>query len=465
MLRWNVFAIVAVCALAAGMLGCSRGPARPNLVVVVIDTLRADHLGSYGWQRAQTPRLDALAAQGTRFAAARAPSSWTLPSVASILTGRYPVEHGAERLSAALSAKHVTIAETLAAAGYETAAFSANIWFVNSELGLAQGFERFDAIEAPPDAKRTNDSVLVRDGTDRGAQAAAADVVTDAVLKWKAARADPSRPYFLYVHYFDPHSSYAPPDAWAARFGVKADDPLLTGGQGMLAFGAALPAEPTLSTLLALYDAEVAFTDAEVGRLFDGLGILGARDTYVIVTSDHGEEFGDHGGLGHGRTLFEEMIRVPLIVAGGDLPSGRVVDMPVSLVSVAATLAELAGATMPAGANGRSLVPVLRNAPAEAETVFAELAPPGAIHRSAAIDDTWKLILTRGFAPTLYDLKSDPGERAGQRRGDRSITVPLQKAIGAHNKAGFKARAAAPPEERTIGAGPRERLRQLGYVE
>lgn len=421
-------------------LGCSRTPAHPNLVLVVIDTLRADHLGAYGHARAQTPRLDALAARGTRFTAARAPSSWTLPSVASILTGRYPAEHGVERLVSALGEEHVTIPETLAAAGYETAAFSANVSLVTPESGFAQGFERFDVLEAPADAKRVDDPVLVRDGATRR-QAATADTVTDAVLAWKAARRDPARPYFLYVHYFDPHASYTPPVAYAERFGVKAEDPLLARGQAMVTFGGPPPGAPDLATLLALYDAEIAFTDHELGRLLDGLG----NEAIVVVTADHGEEFGDHRGMLHGRTLFEEMIWVPLLVAGADLPPGRVVETPVSLVSIAATLTELAGVPPSPGLAGRSLVPALRGGAPAADIVFAELATANALHRAAAIDGTWKLILDRGFAPVLFDLAADPDERARRQHGVADRVVALQKALGDHTRAGFKARGAAPP--------------------
>ena len=179
----------ALLTLAAGaLLGCTRTPAQPNLVLVVIDTLRADHLGAYGDAKAETPRLDAFAAKGTRFTAARAASSWTLPSVASILTGRYPAEHGAERLVSVLSDKQVTVAEMLAAAGYETAAFSANVSLVIPESGFAQGFDRFDVLEARPGAGAAADPVAVRDGTNRAAQAARADEVTDAVLAWWKSR-------------------------------------------------------------------------------------------------------------------------------------------------------------------------------------------------------------------------------------------------------------------------------------
>jgi arylsulfatase A-like enzyme len=439
--------------------GCSRGTAAPNVVLVVIDTLRADHVGSYGYGQPTTPRLDALAARGTRFAAARATSSWTLPSVASILTGRSPVEHGAERVGFALGQGQVTLAETLGGAGYETAAFSANVVLVTPEVGLAQGFDRFDVLEMPPaDGAAPAGHVAER--------AATADRVTDAALAWVKGRRDPSRPYFLYVHYFDPHASYAPPRAYAERFGVAADDPLLGRGQNLVVRGKP-PPEDVLATLRKLYDAEIAFTDHEVGRLLDGLGVEreSAPGSVVVVTADHGEEFGDHGGMEHGKTLFDEVLRVPLLIAGTGLPGGRVVETPVSLVGIVPTITELAGIAAPAEGRPASLVSALRGGEAAAGPVFATLAPPTAKHRSAAVEGTAKVILDRGFKALLFDVARDPGERTNIAEADFVRSRNLQLAIGAHNKAGYKARGAAPPEKRALDADRRERLRQLGYVE
>ena len=444
----------------ATCVGCSRGPTAPNVVLVVIDTLRADHVGSYGYAQAATPRLDALAARGTRFAAARATSSWTLPSVASILTGRSPVEHGAERVGIALGQGQVTLAETLAAVGYETAAFSANVVLVTPEVGIAQGFDRFDVLEIPAPA---DGSAPVGHIAER---AATADLVTDAALAWVKGRRDPSRPYFLYVHYFDPHASYAPPRAYAERFGVAADDPLLGRGQNLVVRGNR-PSDEVLATLRKLYDAEIAFTDHEVGRLLDGLGVEReeAPGSVVVVTADHGEEFGDHGGMEHGKTLFDEVLRVPLLVAGTGLPGGRVVETPVSLVAIAPTLTELAGVQTAADGRGASLAPVLRGGEAAGGPVFATLSPPTAKHRSAAVEGTAKVILDRGFKTLLFDVARDPGERTNIADADLVRSEHLKGAIGAHNKAGYKARAAAPPEKKTLDADRRERLRQLGYVE
>jgi arylsulfatase A-like enzyme len=467
-----VFRFVRRCASAnciilivALLAGCNTFPTparRPDLVLVVIDTLRADHLGSYGYARGQTPRLDGFAAAGTRFASAHAPTSWTLPSVASILTGRYPIEHGVERVVASLNDKHVTVAEVLHDAGYETAAFSANVALVIEASGFAQGFDVFRVLEVAADGPDDTDPVLVRDGTERSAQAARADLVTDQALAWLGSRSHPERPYFLYVHYFDPHVSYSPPPEYAARFGVRPDDPLWH-GQGLMMLAGKPPPAPELQTLMGLYDAEIAFTDTHVGRLIDGIESARGGAT-VIVTSDHGEEFDDHGGLQHGRTLFEEMLHVPLLAVGSGISKGRVVDTPVSLVSIAPTLAELAGAG-PAAFPPVSLAGALRGSAMTPEPIFADLALPLGTHRGAVIDGTWKLTLNRGFNASLFDLASDPHEKSNELAGQTELGRRLQKTLGDHTGEGMKKRAAAPPVSRELDDARRERLKALGYVE
>ncbi|MCC6764275.1 MAG: sulfatase [Deltaproteobacteria bacterium] len=452
--------------VAAGLavLGCAPGPAAlPDIVLVVIDTLRADHLGSYGHGRAQTPRLDDFAARGTRFSMARATSSWTLPSTASILSGRYPAEHGAERMTLMIGEKQLMMAEMLAAGGYDTAGFSANAAVVTPESGFAQGFGRFDVLERR--GEQSGPDPVWPSSAQKPAQPdATADVVTDAALAWVSSRAAASHPYFLYVHYFDPHASYSPPRAYAEKFGVRSDDPLRGPGQALVMLKKTLT-DQELATLRALYDAEIAFMDHEVGRLLDGLGFGRRRDVVVVITADHGEEFGDHGRMQHTKTLYEEVLRVPLLIGGGDFSSGQVVAAPVSLVRIFPTIAELARVAPPSGLPGRSLLPVLRGAaPApEPETVFADL-PSGAVHRAAVVDGSWKLVLDHGFAPVLYDLAADAGETTQRNQSQGARATALQKAIGEHNKICYRARAAAPPVPITVEPDRRERLRQLGYV-
>lgn len=456
--------LAAVLSAVTVLAGCTRPPVPPNVVFVVIDTLRADHLGSYGYAKAQTPRFDALALGGTRFSAARSPTSWTLPSVASLLTGRYPGEHGVERLQNVIDEKTVTLPEALKDVGYVTAAFSANVAVVIASAGFAQGFDSFEALEMPlAPGEVSNDPVVVRDGTGRRTQAATANTVTDAALAWLGARADKTKPYFMYVHYYDPHTSYAPPREYAERFGVAADDPMAGPGWAMAMAGTAPPTGRNLEKLIALYDGEIAFTDTEVGRLIDGARADGSNPL-VIVTSDHGEEFGEHGGTQHGRTLFEEVLHVPLIVAGAGTAAGRVVDTPVSIVSLPLTVVELARAELPGSFSVPSLVATLRGGEPAAQPVYAELDWGRGIHHWTGIDGLWKLVVDRKFQSVLYDLATDPGERTERQGSEPGRTHAMRGAVDAHVKASAKVRSAQPPGVRNLDAQQEKRLRALGYI-
>jgi arylsulfatase A-like enzyme len=455
----------AVLCAAATLATCTRAPAPPNVVFVVIDTLRADHLGSYGYAKAQTPRFDALARAGTQFSAARAPTSWTLPSVASLLTGRYPGEHGVERLKTIIDEKTVTLPEALKGVGYATAAFSANVAVVIASAGFAQGFDSFEVLEVPlAPGEVSDDPIVVRDGTGRRTQAATANTVTDAALAWLGKRADKTAPYFMYVHYYDPHTSYAPPREYAERFGIAADDPMVGPARAMVMAGPAPPTGRNLEKLIALYDGEIAFTDTEVGRLIDGARADGS-DPLVIVTSDHGEEFGEHGGMQHGRTLFEEVLHVPLIVAGAGTAPGRVVETPMSIVSLPLTIAELAHAELPGPFSVPSLVETLRGGQPAAQPVYAELAWGRGIHHWTGIDGLWKLVVDAKLRSVLYDLATDPGERTERQANEPGRTQAMRDRVDAHVKASAKVRTTQPPGLRELDAQQEKRLRALGYIQ
>jgi arylsulfatase A-like enzyme len=452
-----------VVALGVLIVGCSR-PVPPNVLIIVIDTLRADHLGSYGYARAQTPHLDALAAAGTRFANARAPSAWTLPSVASILTGLYPAAHGVEGVRSVLAPANLTIAEALHDAGYESAAFSGNPRFVTPQMGFDQGFDRFAVVETPlADGAPALDPVRAGPHAAARVSEATADKVTDAALQWIAARREPAKPFFLYVHYFDPHAGYFPPPEYAARFGV-AGARLAGPEQWSVLHARRAPSGDDVATLLALYDAEVAFTDTHVGRLLDGIASQVRSPTLIVLAGDHGEEFGEHGGLQHGRTLFDEQLRVPLVIAGADLPRGAVVQNAVSLVSIWATIADLAGIKSDGRPRGRSLVGLLRGERWDA-VIFADLAWERGTHRVTAIDGRWKLIMDRGDAPHLFDLQTDPGERLDAQEQTPERLAALGEQVQAHTSESIAQRAQVPPAARTITDAERERLRALGYVQ
>lgn len=412
------------CVLAVlGTVGCEPSPSlEPSVVLVVIDTLRADHLGAYGYDKPTSPRLDALAREGARFANARATSSWTLPSVASMLTGLYPAAHGAERNDAALSTAAETLPEAFRDAGYLTAAISANPAFVTPLQGFAQGFDEFTvkrgrASEYPrpqlgtatPSDPRLQSMVEVATGEE----------ITASALAWVAGHDHAPAPYFLYVHYVDPHAGYFPPPEYATRFGVAEDDPIRGDAQWPLLLSFKAPADPRdTAKLVQLYDAEIAYTDAQVGGLIDGIRARTKRPLYFIVLSDHGEEFDDHGGIQHGRTLYDELLRVPLLVVGPGVAPGTVVEAPVSLVSLWPTLADLVGLRPPPRPDGASFAALARGAkPERAQNLFADLEArfpdDGLVHRRAVMNDTWKLLMgpTRAV-PQLFDMLVDQKEKA-----------------------------------------------------
>lgn len=374
---------------------------RPDVVVYLIDTLRADHLGTYGYERDTSPTLDRFASEGVVFENAYAQSSWTKASVGSLFTGLLPSRHGAVRRDQRLRDEATTIAEHLRAAGYRTAAFVSNP-NVLPVFGFGQGFD--DVFDV--------DSVM-RKGT--------ADRVHTAVYEYldtAAPTTDPERaPLFLYVHTRDPHAPYQPPAEFAQRF------------------PAAVEGDP-LQRVLSLYDGEIAFADEEIGHFFDRLKRHGLYDdALIVVLSDHGEEFGDHGSSGHGRTLFEEQLRVPLIVR---LPGGRGagtrIESPVRIVDLLPTVSDLLGIGTPEGLDGSSFEGRLRPASSAAydPVLVSELDLDGRAVRGL-YRPPFKLILqTLPEAEAgvwLYDLSSDARERRNLAGSNASVVDTLRDEI------------------------------------
>lgn len=379
--RWLVIAVVAAGALAGVALwAVRRSHDRPNIVLITIDTLRADHVGSYGDRDAATPTLDALARAGVRFADVIAPAPLTLPSHASILTGLTPPRHGIRNNPGfALPASVPTITEAFRAAGYETAAFVSG-FPLHRRFGLARGFDTYD------DRFPRGDGAAVAPFTERRA-----DQTVTAVRDWLTARTARSetRPYFLWVHFFDPHRPYDPPEPFRARF---TDRP---------------------------YDGEIAFVDAQVGALLQALGDPSRAHTTVAVMSDHGEGLNEHDEPTHGLLIYTSTMHVPLIFSGAGIPNGRVVTSLARLIDVAPTLAELAGLAPMRGIEGRSLVPAARgdgaakgaataSEPAYVESMFGRLCC-GWAPLAGWREGRWMYI--DAPEPELYDVDADPGEQ------------------------------------------------------
>jgi arylsulfatase A-like enzyme/Flp pilus assembly protein TadD len=394
-----------------------------NVLLITLDTTRADHLGCYGYDRARTPRLDGLARDGVRFARAYAPAPLTLPSHASILSGLYPVAHGVRNNGHMLAPKIRTLAEILKAQGFATAAFVSS-FSVDSRFGIGRGFDVYDdTFEAQQPLKSAN--------AERRAEATFARF-----SRWLAGAG--SNRFFAWVHYYDPHLPYDPPPAYRE-------------GPG------ALP-----------YDGEIAYMDHYVGAILDELEERGLLDkTLVVVAGDHGEGFGDKVERGHGIFLYEETLRVPLIFHDRAIfERPRVVESAVRLIDVAPTILETLGLGREAGGmQGQSLVPWIKGRAGQDLKALVETFYPrenfGWSELVGWISDRWKLV--QSPRPELFDLRADPAERMNLFGTSRDKAADLAKGLEAE-----LLRLSAGPDASdgaaSVKAEDRERLRSLGYV-
>lgn len=393
MLHRRTLAIAALAALSIAV-SCGRREPEPlagyNVVLITIDTLRADHIGAYGYTAAATPNIDALARDGVRFDNAIAGAPLTLPSHATILSGMHPHRHGLRNNGAgALPNGLPTLATTFAEAGYRTAAF-VGAFVLDHRFGLGRGFETYDdEIERDPDAPAGIEA-------ERPASA-----VIDRAIRWMGG-AD-ARPYFLWVHVYDPHAPYSPPEPYRSTFSGR------------------------------LYDGEIAYADAEIGRLLEALRRApGAERTVIAVMGDHGEALGEHGELTHGVLLYEPTLRVPLIIHAPRLKS-RTVTVPVGLADIAPTLTALVALAKPARADGVDLSAALlaQREPAEHD-LYSETQYPtlfGWSGMEAARRGALKLIDSP--APELFDLATDPREARNVYTTERRSMFALRAALDA----------------------------------
>ena len=359
--------------LAAYMLlglsgvGRVRAEATPSILLITLDTTRADSLGCYGNEQATTPNLDRLAAEGLRYLHAIAPAPLTLPSHASLLTGLAPPQHGlrdngVNRLPETIP----TLATVLTERGYATGAVVASL-VLDRRFGLARGFDRYD------------DEMAAERRGEYGYPERDARAVTDAAIDWLTDLAD-ERPFFLWVHYYDPHSPYAAP-------GSGGDDEK------------------------SRYAGEVAFVDGEIGRL---LAALPERPVPPVVAAvgDHGEALGEHGERTHGIFLYGSILEVPLLLSGPGVRSGRVVDEPVAIRRLAPTLLELAGLPANELGFGEPLPGLASRSSRKTSPVFSESRMPASAYGWSALEslttERWRLIAAP--RPELYDLTKDPGE-------------------------------------------------------
>ncbi|HSD28560.1 MAG TPA: sulfatase-like hydrolase/transferase, partial [Vicinamibacteria bacterium] len=428
---WAVSAVLVV--LAAGGAFLARrsgvgpswlGGGTRNLLVVTLDTLRADHVGSYGYAGARTPRLDGLAARGLRFARAATVVPLTLPAHSSLFTGTFPARHAVrDNGGYYLAEEKTTLAEVLKDRGFRTGGFI-SAFVLDSRWGIDQGFDTyFDDFDLSRFDKQAGMDAIQRPGNE----------TVDEALRWLAA--DEEKPFFLWVHLYDPHTPYAAPREYGAQF-----------PRG----------------LLGAYDAEIAFADAQLGRLLDALAADGRLErTAVAVLGDHGEMLGEHGELTHGFFVYDAAVRIPLVVAAPGLPP-RVIEDQVRIVDVMPTLLELLEEPPPPAVQGRSLLPLARGERLHLMALSESWFPRfhyGWSELVAIQDERFKLI--RAPRRELYDLARDPTEAADLAASDPRRVEALERALDAMIAAGAGGTPKAP---QAVDAETAERLLALGYI-
>jgi choline-sulfatase len=398
----------------------AAGPSAPNIVLVTIDTLRADHVGAYGRVGVHTTTIDRLAREGVLVEEAVVAVPQTRPSHATILTGLLPYEHGLrDNYSPPLASGTPTLASVLRGSGWETAAFI-GAYPVSRPSGLDHGFGAYDDPFSGPESPG-----------DGRTERRAAEVVDQALVWLRKPR---TRPFFAWVHLFDPHAPYDPPAPWKQRFSKSP------------------------------YDGEVAYADAELGRLVAWLDSSGLRGrTLLVVTSDHGEGLGDHGEEEHMVFVYDSTLHVPLVVSWpGTLPAGARVSGQFRSVDLLATLLDLSGVKAPP-TSGLSRAAALRKgtrigpSDAYAETLFSQLhfgyAPLRAVR-----GDGWKYV--EAPRPELYHLADDPGEKRNVVREQASIAAALRRRLEAYDRV-----RGTSPAPAAVDAETAERLAALGYAE
>lgn len=442
----------------AALVGILVVPApawRPNIVVITIDALRADHLGVYGYPRPTSPSIDAFAREAVVVTDAISQAPYTKASIASMLSGLFPTAHKAFTTTVAfstamrgsagsgtvpftdvLSNDIRTLPETLKAGGYRTIGLTTNPTLL-ADFGFAQGFDLFRFI------------------ADEGQFASAKYVLAQAI---ELLQAQGDAPVFLWVHLIEPHSPYAPSEPYRSLFPPERPARLIE--------DAAIPSwiqidgSRDLNLYLARYDGEIREADAAVGEFLDALRRRDDwEETAVVITADHGEEFFDHGGFEHNTTLYDELLRVPLLVKIPGV-SPRRLDAQVQLVDLYPTLARMAGVVPPAGLHGADITPILQHSADDEQYAFAEIVGS----RFALRTTRWKYISSLDGEILLFDLRADPRERRNVRAAHPEEVVRLERIlarmVGMAVTSGKKIQGQFAP----IGPAVLNRLRALGYV-
>ncbi|MEN8209219.1 MAG: sulfatase [Candidatus Fermentibacteria bacterium] len=374
----------------------------PDIVLILIDTARADHLSAYGYHRETTPVLDSLALSGTFFTNVQAQSSWTLPAMVTIMTGLSQRAHGAGYYNDTF----YSIDQTLPTiplmikrgAGYQTAAVFNGV-FMSEAFGFAQGFDHFDCQSTPGKPCERN-----------------AEETVNAFLDWYDEHRDSSKPLFSAIHFIDPHLPYSPPSPWDTLFSDPKTDSLFNPSWGRrndvsdLNLGLVEMDSIQLQIMVGLYDAELAYTDSQIGRLLSELSARGTlQNTVFVIVADHGEEFLDHGGFGHGHTLFQEILNVPLIISGRNIPTA-VNHEVVAQIDILPTILGISDLDTPIWSEGKDILST--DSPRTSRFITSSNLVSSTPDMAAIRLDNMVVIGNPlEGSPVLYDLTVDPHEQ------------------------------------------------------
>ncbi|HUU57004.1 MAG TPA: sulfatase [bacterium] len=442
-------------------------PTRANFILVTLDTTRADRIGCYGCADARTPTLDNLAARGVKFDQALCLEPITAPSHATMMTSLYPETTGVVLNGMRLRGDVPTLSEQFRSAGYATVAFVAASSVQARDTALDRGFELYDDDVSPREGYRASPLMpralaekLALLAKDDNLAERPADEVTDAALRW--LKRHRRRPFFMWLHYFDPHDDYEPPPEFSPpRLGSRPIQKIVNENWADGKGGPHLP-----ERIAALYGGEIAFMDSQLGRFFDALARAGlAERTVVLVVGDHGEAFGEHGTKYHGFHLYREELEVPFIVCdlGGELPDVPEPSRRATTLDVAPTLLDLAGLPIPDRMRGESLFRPLA-APPPAYCICV----PDPLRQSkqslgrleALVTPAEKLIARADGVAEYYDLTVDPAEETDLAESAPDRVAELRAALDE-----FRASVDAPPAgARDLDGESAAKLRALGYI-
>jgi arylsulfatase A-like enzyme len=450
----------------AGLNGCFSAPKKGlpaldkmNVVLIVVDTLATKHLGTYNPELKNSPAIDRLAADGIRFNRAYAPAPWTKPSIGGIMTGKVPTHHGLRGINDRLAPENQTLAEELSARGFKTAGFISHMLLLARE-GFDQGFDKYQ----------------IYDFTGNVHDAISSAKVSDLAINWlKSERpgvnGGDTKNFFLFLHYFDPHYNYL----HHAQFDRTAwyKGPLKPGINIRKLRKMAKSFTPEdIRYLIDLYHEEIAFTDYHIGRVLDSLKEFGLREnTLVILTADHGEEFFEHGWLGHTLTLYDELINVPLIFSLPGTLSPGIVDDPVSTIDIFPTLLNRSATKVAlTDVDGRDIDGLLRGEKAtESRNLFAEVDFESSrirAHKVGVGRDREKLIFNKeGGAYQFYDRATDKEERKDLYPQNPQGALQLKPTLDAY-RAKQDEKGSEQAKEPALERTPEEveQLKSLGYM-